>query len=87
MRTLPDDLSVLHNQDLIRVQDRPDPLGDDDLCLIRIFFIQPVTNRPVCLEVQGGEGVIKNQDLGRLGNGSCYGDTLSLAAGEIAASA
>ena len=76
-------ISLIQNNDLIRVQDGADSLCNDNGGSVFGLFFQSLAELAVCLEVQCGKAVVKDQDLRLFGNGSCNGKTLLLTSGYV----
>ena len=83
MRTDPNGLAFIQNDDLIGVADRTDSLGNDHAGNAAELFGKTFSQRCIGFVVQCGEGVIENQNLGisRQRTGDCQ--TLLLSAGNI----
>lgn len=64
MRTDPNGLAFIQNDDLIGVADRTDSLGNDHAGNAAELFGKTFSQRCIGFVVQCGEGVIENQNLG-----------------------
>ena len=67
------------------MKDGADPLGDDDGGDALIFFPEGFPQRRVCFVVQGGGGVVQNQDFRRAGQGPGHQHPLLLPAAQVGA--
>lgn len=57
--------AVLQNDDLVRVEHRGDPLGDDDFGCAGQALGQALADFRLSGRVHGAGGIVQNQDLGR----------------------
>ena len=79
------DLAVVQDDDLVGVPDGADALGHDDPGGVLAGLVQGAAEDPVGLIVQGGEGVVEEEDLRLPGDGPGDGEPLLLPAGEVGA--
>ena len=63
MGSVTDDLSVLQYQNLIRLLNGGDPLGDDDLCGILEIMVKTLPDFRLRCRVNSTGGVIQDQNL------------------------
>ena len=63
MRAEPGDLAAVEDEDLIRVADGADALGDDDLRRAGQLLCKPFAQGRVGLIVQRGERIVEDQNL------------------------
>ena len=64
------DPSVVQDDDLVRIPDGADPLAHDELGGILQLPVEALPEGGIGAVVQGGEGVVKDQDLRLPGQGS-----------------
>ena len=76
------DLSVIHDDDLIRIHDRSDALGDDQLGHV-LDGGQLPADLGFRRRIDGAGGIIENQNLRFFQKRTGDAETLLLAAGEI----
>ena len=57
------DLAAVHDNDHIRILHGGDPLGDNQLCGSGQLFAEGFPDQGVGLGINGGGGVVQNQDL------------------------
>ena len=83
VRSLLDDFSVLHHYDFVGVLHRAEAVGDDDARAVFHQHIEGVLHQPLGLGVEGGGGLVEDED-GRVGqHGPGDGEPLALAATEF----
>ena len=63
MGSVTDDLSVLQYQNLVRLLNGGDPLGDDDLCGILEIMIETLPDLRLRRRVNSAGGVVEDQNL------------------------
>ena len=77
------DLSIIQDDDLVRMTDRGCTLGYDEGCGLIFQSTECCTEFCIRCIVQCGSTVIQDQDLGISDQGSCNRQTLSLSTGEV----
>ena len=80
----PGHVTFIHNNDLICIQDRIDPLCDDNDSAVAHLFFQSLSQRLIRLEIQCGKTVVENKYLRIFCNGSGNCKSLLLSTGNIA---
>src|SRR5699024_11156355 len=79
------DLAVLQDDDPVGVLDGADPLGDNQLGGIRDFLQEGLADHGVGVGIDGGGGVVENENLGLFQQGPGDTQPLPLAAGDVGA--
>src|SRR5690554_2380945 len=77
-------LSIIHDDNPVGILDRGYPLGNYKLCGIRYLLHEGPFYEGICPCVHSTCGIIKYYDLWSFKKGSCYGQPLLLASGDIA---
>mgnify|MGYP000687891786 CR=1 FL=1 len=77
------DTAILHHQDLIRVLDGSQPVGDGEDRLPLGQGGQGLLDQVLVLRVHAGGGLVQDDDGRVLQNGPGDGDALTLSAGEL----
>ena len=80
-----DDLAAIHDDDLVRVHQRGDALGDDDLRHFRPLRGQRLTDHGVGLGIDGAGGIVEDQHLRLFEQRAGDAEALALAAGDVRA--
>ena len=57
------DLTIIHNNDVIRILNGRNTLRNDDLGRIRNLFQESLTDQRICLGIYRAGRIIQNQDL------------------------
>ena len=76
MFSLLDDLSVLHHKDKVRIADCGKTMGDQERSSSFENLICSLLNQLLGLGINGGSGLIQNENSGVCQNCSCKGDQL-----------
>ena len=85
MLASPHDLSVLHHQDTVSIQDRTHPLSHNEHGGIPHALPQAHAECFICFHIQGGKAVIKQVDFWFFYDSPSNSHALALAAGQIGA--
>ena len=80
-----DDAAPLVDQDQVRPQDRREPVGDGDRGPACLQPLEGLLDQALADRVEGGRGLVEDQDPGVLQQHPGDGDALLLAAGELVA--
>ena len=88
MRTLLNDLALLHDDDLISILDRREPMGNYNAGLFLCAYqcVQSLLNLVFTFSIKCTCGFIKQDYLWIAYQGPCYGNSLLLPSGELGAS-
>ena len=78
------DLAILHHDDGVGVLDRGESVGDADHCLLSLAdkLVDGLLDEVLAFGVEGGGGLVEEEELGLSDEGTGDGDSLFLAAGE-----
>ena len=63
MCTVSTDLTIIHNNDVIRILNGRNTLRNDDLGRIRNLLQESLTDQRICLGIYRAGRIIQNQDL------------------------
>ncbi len=77
-------LPVRHHDDAVGVSERREPVGDDERGAVLDEQVERALDQLLVLGVDGGRGLVQNQQVGVLENGPRDADALPLAAAEAA---
>ena len=82
MRALLDDVAILHHQDQIGLRERHHAMADDDGGGIAAMLLEGMADGRVGFGIHGGQGIVEDQDIVALHQGTGNGNALLLAARE-----
>mmetsp|Transcript_38293 Transcript_38293/g.110601 ORF Transcript_38293/g.110601 Transcript_38293/m.110601 type:complete len:324 (-) Transcript_38293:1623-2594(-) len=85
MGSLLDLPAVVHYHNLVTVLDGREPVRDDESGALLGEHVQRPLHQALVLGVEGGRGLVKQDDVGFADDGACDSDALPLAAREVGA--
>ena len=83
MRPFSNNVPIVQNDDLIRVQNGADSLRHYDHGAVHHFFFKSSPKTCVGLEIQRGKAVVKDINIRLLYNSPCNGEPLLLSSGKV----
>lgn len=83
VRTLLDDLALAEQDDVVGLLDGSKAMGDDDGCASLACAIKSGLYDLFATDIDGGSGLVEDEDLGLLDDGTGDGKTLALTATEL----
>lgn len=86
VRTLLDDLALAEENDVVGLLDGSETMGDDDGCASLACAVESGLHDLFATDIDGGGGLVEDEDLGLLDDGAGDGETLALTTAELDAS-